>query len=172
LDHLKQLRERLENEPSPSVNEPKRMHTVLRSIEQRLNSLEERLVNGPPSSRRTPSRMPSANAEELSDCVFSGLIQGQMLSDMLQLVSSNALTGVFVVENDRLKASLYFEEGRICHASGAGLEGEQAFFTAFGFEQGRYYFRETTQLPEQRTITSNTQFLILEALRQIDESRA
>ena len=32
--------------------------------------------------------------------MFSGLIEGQLLSDMLQLVSSNSLTGMFVVEND------------------------------------------------------------------------
>lgn len=106
------------------------------------------------------------------NAVISGIIQGQLLSDVLQLVSSNSMTGVFTVECRRAKTSLYFDDGRIVHAEGQGLEGEQAFFSIFAFDGGRYHFEETHELPEQRTINSNTQFLILEALRQIDESRA
>jgi hypothetical protein len=93
-----------------------------------------------------------------------------MLSDMLQLVSSNAMSGLFVVEGEGVRCELYFDEGRMCHAKSKDLEGEQAFFSAFGFEQGKYRFRESTELPEARTINSSTQFLILEALRQIDEA--
>jgi hypothetical protein len=47
--------------------------------------------------------------------------------------------------------------------------GELAFFAAFGADHGRYYFREVEDLREERTISSSTQLLILEALRQIDE---
>jgi hypothetical protein len=58
----------------------------------------------------------------------------------------------------------------MCHAQSGDLVGEQAFFAAFGAQSGRYFFRETTELPEDRTIDASTQLLILEALRQIDES--
>ena len=55
------------------------------------------------------------------------------------------------------------------HAVGPDMVGELAFFAAFGAENGHYSFRETLELPEERTIDGSTQLLILEALRQIDE---
>jgi hypothetical protein len=93
-----------------------------------------------------------------------------MVADMLQTVSSNGMSGVFVVEIEGEQTELYFDEGRMCHAQSGDLVGEQAFFAAFGAQAGRYFFRETTELPEAKTIDASTQLLILEALRQIDES--
>ena len=104
--------------------------------------------------------------------MFSGMIEGQLLSDMLQLVSSNSLSGMFVVENEDGETRLFFEEGKIFHAVAPDLEGELAFFAAFGADHGRYYFTELDDMPEERTINASTQLLILEALRQIDENAA
>jgi hypothetical protein len=55
------------------------------------------------------------------------------------------------------------------HAEGAGMSGESAFFAAFATTKGRYSFHQTTDITTQKTIDGNTQFLILEALRRIDE---
>jgi hypothetical protein len=60
----------------------------------------------------------------------------------------------------------------VCHAVSGSLTGEQAFFAAFAFEAGQYNFLESSEPPPERTVNSSTQFLILEALRQIDESHA
>jgi hypothetical protein len=136
---------------------------ALEGFDQRLKRVERALLD---RSRPSSAPPPSERA-----ALFSGLIRGQMLSDMLQLVSSNNYTGRFVVESDASKCTLYFDDGRICHAQAADLQGERAFFAAFGFEHGRYYFVETVELPEARTISAGTQFLILEALRQIDEAK-
>jgi hypothetical protein len=137
---------------------------ALENLENRLRRVEEALLTK--AQRSVPPPPADAGA------VFSGLIRGQMLSDMLQLVSSNNMTGEFVVQCESSKCSLYFDDGRICHAVGPGLSGEQAFFAAFGLESGRYYFIETTELPAERTIEAGTQFLILEALRQVDETKS
>jgi hypothetical protein len=134
------------------------------NLENRLRRVEEALLTK--AQRSIPAPPGDAGA------VFSGLIRGQMLSDMLQLVSSNNMTGEFVVQCDSSKCSLWFDDGRICHAVGPGLAGEQAFFAAFALESGRYYFIETTELPAERTIEAGTQFLILEALRQVDENKS
>ena len=142
--------------------QPKNGSVVLESLERRLQRLEEALL-----TKSHTSSSPPLDASTM----FSGMIRGQMLSDMLQLVSSNNLTGEFVVESGPSKCTLYFDDGRIRHAVAPGLEGEKAFFAAFGFETGRYYFIETTDLPEARTVEAGTQFLILEALRQIDETK-
>ena len=67
------------------------------------------------------------------------------------------------------KCSLYVDEGKICHAENGPMIGEDAFFAAFAAERGRYYFTETTELPADRTVSAGTQFLVLEALRRMDE---
>src|SRR5262249_44800269 len=134
-----------------------------RSLESRLSRIEDGLVTG---DKR-------ASGRRAEDTTFSGAIQGQMLSDMIQLVSSNAMSGIFVIENDKARCTLYFEEGRMCHAeNGGGVTGEEAFFAAFASESGRYHFKETGQLPPERTVSAGTQFLVLEALRRMDEGRA
>lgn len=112
--------------------------------------------------------VPEVGAEP-DDLAFSGRIQGEILSDMLQLVSSNALTGVFGVRGDPGTIELYFREGQVFHADGGGLEGEAAFFAAFAMREGRYWFRDSDDLPDATTLAGTTQFLILEALRRIDE---
>jgi hypothetical protein len=139
---------------------------ALRSLESRLTRIEDGLDKGgkPPKSNRQGA------APE--DTTFSGTIQGQMLSDMLQLVSSNAMSGIFIIENDKTRCTLYFEEGKMCHAENAGVTGEEAFFAAFATESGKYHFKETTSLPPERTVSAGTQFLVLEALRRMDEGRA
>lgn len=140
---------------------------ALRALEVRLRRIEERLAE----KRRSSWPLPPPRPDD-EGATFSGLIQGQMLSDMLQLVSSNSMTGVFSVRNETGECVLHFDEGRMVHAEGPGLLGEEAFFAAFGFETGSYVFREGKAFSEERTIEAGTQFLILEALRRIDESRA
>lgn len=185
LTELRELRQRLEQRRDESHGTA----SAVERLEHRIIALEEviyRLHHGsrqasyrpasshPPNRRSgrpsVPGQLPDAAIQERQDSMFSGRIQGQMLSDMLQLVSSNGLTGVFVVENQDGETRLFFEEGKMFHAVGGELAGEQAFFAAFSAETGHYYFRELEQLPDERSISASTQLLILEALRQIDES--
>jgi Domain of unknown function (DUF4388) len=137
------------------------------ALEKRVLRLEER-VYAPKQSVR-PAALATADTNE--EWTFEGVIQGQMVSDMLQLVSSNSMTGLFLVQNETERCELFFDEGKMVHAAAKDVEGEKAFFSAFALEQGTYHFRETTELPEKRSITGSTQFLILEALRQIDEAQ-
>jgi len=156
--------------PSSTLHPPDSangIRVMLLALESRLRRIEERLDKRRRSSLPVP--IPNAPSEAHT---FSGLIQGQMLSDMLQLVSSNTMSGIFTVENDTGRFVLHFSEGRIIHAEGLDLVGEEAFFAAFGFESGTYTFRETEDLKGTKTIESGTQYLILEALRRIDESRS
>jgi hypothetical protein len=142
---------------------------LIRGLEQRLTHLEERVYCEKPDKKAHQPENGSNGDDQ--HWTFRGVIRGQLLSDMLQLVSSNSMSGEFIVENEGSRCQLYFDEGRMVHASANELQGEKAFFFAFSLEEGTYRFRETTELPEARTVNSSTQFLILEALRQIDESR-
>jgi hypothetical protein len=102
---------------------------------------------------------------------LSGAIEEGVLADILQFVSTNGKTGAFVVSYLGQEMSLYFREGQICHAAAGDMTGENALFAAMAAEEGRFHFDETEDIPDEVTIDGNTQFLILEALRQIDESR-
>ena len=146
----------------PAAHDNGEVMLVLQSVEARLARIEDELKKTPP---RAPER-----AGLPKDGTFSGAIQGQMVSDMLQLVSSNQMSGIFVIEDERTHCTLYVEEGRICHAANGDVVGEDAFFAAFGLTSGRYHFEEMATLPAERTISSGTQYLVLEALRRMDES--
>ncbi len=130
----------------------------------RLSRLEEQV------SKKPPSTPPAAGGSAPTNAMFSGILKGQMLSDMLQLVSSNQMSGIFVIESEVGTCTLYFFEGRIRHAVGEDVTGEEAFFAAFASQEGRYHFTETQDLPAETTVSSGTQFLVLEALRRMDET--
>jgi hypothetical protein len=140
------------------------MMGVLRSLESRLTRIEDELTQRAKSPELSGRPAPP-------DTTFSGAIQGQMLSDMLQLVSSNQMSGIFVIENDMSACTLYFDDGRICHAANGDTTGEDAFFAAFALGSGRYHFKEQAELPPERTISAGTQYLVLEALRRMDEKQ-
>jgi len=174
LEEIKRLRERIEAQPPkpavPKAEPPSNNAEVtLKAIEGRLARMEDRIF-GKGDGAPVPQALPPA--EQVPGQTFGGVIQGDILSDMLQLVSGNAMSGVFRVKNGSASIDLFCEEGKICHAAGEGLSGESAVFAAFAFTEGTYAFRRTNELPEEKTITANTQFLILEALRKIDESHA
>ena len=170
-------RKPLRNGHGPESSAPTRPHTTeaasftglmlaMHRMESRLLQIENAL-----GQRHHEAGM-SGRALPFKDATFSGLIQGQMLSDMLQIVSSNSMSGIFVIENEITSCTLYFDEGRICHAASGEVTGEEAFFTAFALPSGRYHFKEMAQLPPERTISAGTQFLVLEALRRMDEKNA
>lgn len=144
-------------------------------LEQRVAAIEETLQTGlVASTEKEPDGGATASAqiERFERSTLSGAIKEGLLADLLQMVSSNMMTGVFCVESDGTEVNLYFDEGEVFHGAGEGLVADNAFFAAMAMEHGRFYFTETTELPQERTISSKTQFLILEALRQIDESKA
>jgi hypothetical protein len=133
-------------------------------VNLRLSRLEQRLENVP-----GPAAAPAGGGPP-ADAMFSGILRGQMLSDMLQLVSSNQMSGIFVIESEAGTCHLYFFEGRIRHAVSEDVTGDEAFFAAFASREGRYSFKETQDLPPETSVASGTQYLVLEALRRMDES--
>jgi len=135
----------------------------LARVEDRLEQVEKRLDQAPaPAPQPAPAAMPP-------DCTLGGRLRDGLLTDLLQLVGTNLMGGDFCIGEAGAEFHLYFEEGEIRHAVGPGCSGEEAVYQALAVETGRYYFRETTEIPADRTIHAKTQFLILEALRQIDE---
>jgi hypothetical protein len=103
---------------------------------------------------------------------FSGILRESLMSETLQLVSRNSMTGVFGVDTGVGTYRLYVKNGEIHHGDGPGVDGEAAVFAALSAVEGKFWFVETTDLPEERTVHGNTQFLVLEALRRMYEQQA
>lgn len=141
-------------------------------VERRLDEVLAYLVDLPHPAATAEPVAPAQLPTDAGDWTFAGVIQEGILADMLQLVSSNVMSGVFSVVGDGAPIEMFFHEGELKHAQCGELEGESAFFAAMATEQGRYSFRESKEPPPKQTISNKTQFLILEALRQIDEARA
>ncbi len=109
-------------------------------------------------------------ANELAPSL-SGQISDGLLADVIQMLSANTKSGTFRLEGDGNRISLFFLDGEMYHAEADDMTGQTAFFAAMALEDGAFAFSETDPLPEEKTIDGNTQFMILEALRQIDEER-
>ncbi len=139
--------------------------SVLARIEKRIAAVETQL-----GTLATPqATRPSAASP---DYLLAGELRDGLLSDLLQLVSSNEWSGVFVVGQGAEEIKVEFAAGEIWNASGPGAKGEEAVYALMARVRGRYFFRETAEAPAKRTIEGNTQFLILEGLRRLDEAGA
>jgi hypothetical protein len=119
-----------------------------------------------------PVALPAPTAGKERTYTLSGVIQEGVLADILQLLSSNKKTGAFTADADGKKVEMYFRDGNLYHATCEDISGQSAFFVGMALENGTFCFEETDQLPDEVSIDGNTQFMILEALRQIDEEHA
>ena len=104
--------------------------------------------------------------------IIGGMLKDGFMSDLLQLISTNEWNGTLVVGEPADEIRLEFCEGNIWNASAPGANGEGAVFALMTRYAGPYYFVESDGPPEERSIEGNTQFLILEGLRRIDEGGA
>jgi hypothetical protein len=137
------------------------MLALYRGLDERLKSVEMlvRATGSAPRVELTTGSPPTLAGQ---------LVQG-LLPDVLQLISSNVMSGIFRVTQDGSTIKVHFRDGEIVHAEGEGLQGESAFFAVMAMDGGEFAFLEADSEPPQRTIEGKAQFLILEALRQIDE---
>lgn len=182
LDDLKRRREQLSASLSSRAVEDELQQLqqrvdVIESILRQTNSgllppvspLQSVPLQAPAPQAPAPPPIPAAPA---APHVIGGMLKDGFMSDLLQLISSNEWNGTLVVGEPSDEIRLDFCEGEIWNASSPGATGEGAVFALMTRYDGPYYFTETSAAPEERTIEGNTQFLILEGLRRIDEGGA
>ncbi len=101
---------------------------------------------------------------------FVGAVSGLSLADIIQVKGGNRYSGCLIVENKNRSGVVYFREGEIVHAEQAELKGEEAFYTIMGWIGGTFKSepKVTTTI---RSIDQSVGFLILEALRRMDEAK-
>lgn len=102
---------------------------------------------------------------------FKGAVAGLSLTDVIQLKGHNKYTGAITVEYGESKGVIYFVDGEIIHAEQGQDSGEQAIYEIIKWPGGTFNIH-----PEMTsnvcTIHYRTDFLLLEALRRMDEENA
>lgn len=102
---------------------------------------------------------------------FQGAVAGLSLTDVIQLKGQNRYTGCITVEYGAQEGAIYFADGEIIHAELGDDVGEQAIYQIIKWPGGTFNIH-----PEMTstvcTIHYRTDFLLLEALRRLDEERA
>jgi predicted regulator of Ras-like GTPase activity (Roadblock/LC7/MglB family) len=102
---------------------------------------------------------------------FRGDIAGLSLSDVIQLNGQNGFSGCITVQQDSRVGRIFFREGKIIHAEQGGKSGEEAFYEIMDWRSG-YLSLERNVSTTSHTIQKSTQFILMEALRVMDERRA
>ena len=108
-------------------------------------------------------------AENISG--FQGAVAGLSLTDVIQLKGHNKYTGCITVIYGSSEGVIYFADGEIIHAVQGTLTGEEAIYQIIKWPGGSFNIH-----PEMTsnvcTIHYRTDFLLMEALRRLDEERA
>lgn len=100
---------------------------------------------------------------------LKGSLKNFSLPDIVQLVGTTKRSGVLVVILGPEKGVLYFEDGRIVHASFRGAGGQEAVNRIFREREGSFQFLSDVEAPE-KTLALDWMGAIMEAARQHDES--
>ena len=102
---------------------------------------------------------------------FKGAVAGLSLTDVIQLKGHNKYTGAISVEYGESEGVIYFVDGEIIHAEQGDETGEEAIYEIIKWPGGTFNIH-----PEMTsnvcTIHYRTDFLLLEALRRLDEENA
>ena len=111
-------------------------------------------------------------ADEEEGAKFQGTLSDLHLSDIIQLKCMSGATSALEFTGPAgEKARVYFDQGQVCHAVTPGREGIEAFNEVVGWKGGKIseVFGEETP---PRTIDTDWQFLLMEAVRKVDETSA
>jgi predicted regulator of Ras-like GTPase activity (Roadblock/LC7/MglB family) len=102
---------------------------------------------------------------------FKGAVAGLSLTDVIQLKGHNKYTGAISVEYGNSQGVIHFVDGEIIHAEQGDESGEQAIYEIIKWPGGTFNIH-----PEMTsnvcTIHYRTDYLLLEALRRLDEENA
>ncbi len=92
------------------------------------------------------------------------------LIDLLQIFSMNKKDGTITIYSDKGNGFIYLQEGNIINATFEKVEGVKAFYRLLTVKNGKFEFIPHRALTPTR-ITSTTESLLMEGMRQIDEMK-
>ncbi len=143
--------------------------TLLGIVRQALGEPLKPPKKARPSAAARP-QAPAPKAPEMEDYDFAGRLEALPMEELLQLMEQTRKTGLLTLETERFTGSIYCVNGSIHHADlGEEVEGSEAVYLLVNLRAGRFTFKLGVR-PEKQTIDTNIASLLLEGLRQRDET--
>jgi CheY-like chemotaxis protein len=105
-----------------------------------------------------------------SDGVVRGNLAQMNVIDLVQSLEMGRKSCLLTLTRDRDKCDMYFAEGQVPHAVYGQLKGDAAVFKVLSWTGGSFQI-DFDGKTKQQTTTLNTQGLLMEGLRMLDESR-
>jgi len=105
-----------------------------------------------------------------SDGVLRGNLTQMNVIDLVQSLEMGRKSCALTLTHEKDKCEMYFSEGQVTHAAYGTLTGDPAVFKVLRWTGGNFQvnFEGKTK---QQTTTLNTQGLLMEGLRLLDESQ-
>jgi len=111
-----------------------------------------------------------ATREAADSTSVRGTLAQMSVVDLLQTLDIGRKTCRLVLTHKGQQAEMQFHDGQLVHATLGHLSGETAVYSVVAWAEGVFLIDfERNECP--RTITHSTQSVLLEALRQLDESQ-
>jgi len=105
-----------------------------------------------------------------SDGVLRGSLSQMNVIDIVQSLEMGRKSGALKMTNNDETCEMYFSEGQVKHAQYGVLTGDQAVFKVLRWTEGNFQINFEGKTTKQTT-TLNTQGLLMEGLRLLDESQ-
>ncbi|MCL7488609.1 MAG: response regulator [Desulfobulbaceae bacterium] len=99
--------------------------------------------------------------------VFNGYLEGITLADIVQLACLERYERKLEVRGDNFHGVIYFARGEVVHAETGTISGQKAFIEIMCCPGGTFTF--TPGQTNEKTIHESWNFLLMEAMRFIDE---
>ena len=104
-----------------------------------------------------------------SDGIVRGSLAQMNVIDLVQSLEMGRKSCLLTLTKDGDKCEMYFKEGQVTHAVYGSLTGDPAVFKVLGWTGGNFQINFEGKTSKQTT-TLNTQGLLMEGLRLLDEA--
>ena len=105
-----------------------------------------------------------------SDGVLRGNLTQMNVIDLVQSLEMGRKSCALTLTNDKEKCEMYFSDGQVTHAAYGTLTGDPAVFKVLRWMGGNFQVNFESKT-KQQTTTLNTQGLLMEGLRLLDEAQ-
>jgi CheY-like chemotaxis protein len=105
-----------------------------------------------------------------SDGVLRGSVSQMNVVDLVQSLEMGRKSCALTLTNKDEACEMYFREGQVTHAQYGALNGDAAVFKVLRWTEGNFQVNFEGKTTKQTT-TLNTQGLLMEGLRLLDESQ-
>ena len=104
------------------------------------------------------------------DGIVRGNLSQMNVIDLVQSLEMGRKSCLLTLNNEGDRCQMYFREGQVMHATYGQLRGDEAVFKVLRWTGGNFQIDFEGKTAEEST-TLNTQGLLMEGLRLLDESR-